>query len=135
MSEQRHPMQPTHVVDGIKRFRCNALVLILLNHGRATGLCLNELSRLRPPESCADDWTQLAQLMGYSVDGFLELSYVDDEAAALAVNGKAVSATECEQRLHILRNRERAVKRKLRDGVAELYGIHPDDLMELDGAA
>lgn len=72
-------MQP-FVVDpgGVVRFRGNALVRYLLDHG---GLNLNDLSRVPASQ---DDQEQFAQLIGYSLCGFHELSYVSDETATEA---------------------------------------------------
>ncbi len=66
-----HPQQPM-VVDkeGTVRFRGNAIVRTLLDTGK---LNLNDLASM--PFS-QEDHIQLAQLIGYSVDGFGELSYV-----------------------------------------------------------
>jgi hypothetical protein len=68
-----HPMQPL-VVDasGTVRFRSNAIVRWLSESGR---LDLNEIA---PRPFGDDDRRQVAQLLGYSVGGFGELSYVDD---------------------------------------------------------
>ena len=60
---------------GVIRFRSNALVRYLLDAG---GLDLNALAVL--PNISGADWEQLAQLIGYSVSGWGELSYVSNEA-------------------------------------------------------
>lgn len=67
------PIQPLERdEDGVIRFRKNAIVDYLL--GQYEG-GLNELACKGFSD---DDWTQLAQLIGYSLDGFGELSYVSD---------------------------------------------------------
>lgn len=88
---ERVPMQPVIVApDGVVRFRANALVRYLLDNG---GLDMNHLAR-----ACHDapreDWAQFAQLIGYSVSGYGDLSYAcgaveaDERAAAvLATRG------------------------------------------------
>ena len=68
-------MQPIVIVDGIARFKENAIVAFLA-HGR-----MNELARL--PFS-REDHEQLAQLIGYSVSGFGDLSYASEETVAIA---------------------------------------------------
>jgi hypothetical protein len=69
--EARHPIQPL-VTDahGRLRFKRNAIVDHL-----AEGK-LNDLACMDFPQ---EDWEQLAQLIGYSLDGFGTLSYVTDE--------------------------------------------------------
>lgn len=79
MSNKPLPMQPVTIdKNGRARFRRNKLVEHLLDNG---GLDLNKLALVEcPPE----DREQLAQLIGYSVAGYHELSYVTDESAARA---------------------------------------------------
>jgi len=74
-------MQPL-VADGDgPRFKGNAIVRALLNHGRRTGL---DLDRIAEMDCTQDDRCQFAQLIGYGLSGYLELSYVSDEHAAEA---------------------------------------------------
>lgn len=75
MSEQpQHPVQPL-VTDseGVLRFKANAIVRYLLDNGPFN---LNDLALL--PFS-NEDREQFAQLIGYSLSGFGDLSYVSDE--------------------------------------------------------
>jgi len=80
--EVKQPMQPL-VVDqrGTIRFQENAVVVALLDHCARHGLTLNELAQMGFPD---EDRAQLAQLIGYSVAGYHELSYVSNEAAHAA---------------------------------------------------
>ena len=67
-----HPMQSIILDDnGTPRFHGNSLVRYLLDAG---GLDLNKLAAI--PNVPRQDWEQLAQLIGYSVSGFGDLSYV-----------------------------------------------------------
>lgn len=76
-------MQPIVVLDDdIPRFKENKIVTFLL---RAGPYDMNKLALM--PFS-KEDWEQFAQLIGYSVCGFEELSYVSDEAVERA--GKEV---------------------------------------------
>ena len=69
-----HPRQPTYVDDaGVIRFKPNPIVRFLLDAGPFD---LNQLA-IMPWEQ--EDRRQLAQLIGYSVSGFLELSYSSSE--------------------------------------------------------
>jgi len=76
----RNPMQPIAAGDGgPPRFKPNAIVRALLDHGRRTGL---DLDRIADMDFTQDDRCQLAQLIGYSLSGYLELSYVTGRHAA-----------------------------------------------------
>ena len=79
MSQARHPLQPV-VMDehGVIRFKPNKIVEHLLRNGKIN---LNEIALLGFD---AEDLQQLAQLIGYSLDGYSDLSYVDDAAWAAA---------------------------------------------------
>ena len=69
---KKHPLQPMAIDDhGTLRFQENAIVRFM-----ADKIGLNELSRMN---FSASDWRQLAQLIGYSIDGYSTLSYVDDK--------------------------------------------------------
>ena len=76
---QMQPMQPVIKDDrGVLRFRENAIVRHLLDHG---GIDLNKLALLKFSQA---DREQFAQLIGYSVSGYHELSYVSDYSATMA---------------------------------------------------
>lgn len=62
-----HPMQPVVLVDGVPRFKQNAIVRFLLDEGPFN---LDALSRLHfTPE----DYTHLMQLLGTSVSAYGDL--------------------------------------------------------------
>lgn len=69
----KHPMQPI-VMDGqVARFKDNKIVRYLQTICREKGICnLNDLAYMH---FSREDWNQFAQLIGYSVGGFGELSY------------------------------------------------------------
>ena len=71
MSEPKHPMQPL-VIDehGVVRFKVNKIVRALLDTGK---LNMNDIAMLDFP---LDDRVQFAQLIGYSVSGAGDLSYM-----------------------------------------------------------
>lgn len=76
----KHPMQPIEFDDqGTARFKQNALVRYLLDAGP---IDLNQLAVL--PNIPNEDHEQLAQLIGYSVSGFGDLSYADPKTVAQA---------------------------------------------------
>ena len=68
---KKHPMQNI-IIDkkGIARFQENAMVVYLLNNG---GIDMNNLAML---DFSDEDRMQFAQLIGYSVCGYRDLSYV-----------------------------------------------------------
>jgi hypothetical protein len=82
-----HPRQPV-VVDarGVHRFKKNALVRYLLDTHPTVGL--SELAYLGSQFS-QDDWMQFAQLLGYSVSGACDLSYLSDEVREAALEESA----------------------------------------------
>jgi vacuolar-type H+-ATPase subunit I/STV1 len=70
-----HPQQPTYIDDkGVRRFRKNKLIESLVDEagGRNDMRGINYVFSL--PAS-REDQAQLAQLIGYSVDGYQRLSY------------------------------------------------------------
>lgn len=66
--------------NGTPRFRANPIVRYLLEQG---GIDMNHLARV--PSFDKEDRMHFAQLIGYSVSGFGDLSYVDDETYEQAV--------------------------------------------------
>lgn len=77
----KNPMQPI-INDGSRaRFKANQIVQELLDFATPKGLSLNQLATM---DFSQDDRVQFAQLIGYSVNGFHELSYVPDTAAKAA---------------------------------------------------
>ena len=75
----RHPIQPLYEDDdGILRFKHNTIVQYLLDHG---GIDLNALARV--PFS-PEDREQFHQLIGYSLDGFADLSITRTGTVAAA---------------------------------------------------
>lgn len=61
--------------DGTLRFKENKIVRVLLDWATPKGMSLNELALM---EFSQDDRQQFAQLIGYSLGGYSELSYVSD---------------------------------------------------------
>lgn len=69
----KHPMQPVQWDgSGVIRFKANAIVRYTIDWGNDHGCGLNELACMTFSN---EDWTQLAQLIGYSVSGAGDLSY------------------------------------------------------------
>ena len=76
----RHPKQP-HVVDkhGVVRFKENKIVSALLD--KATKAKIMDMNIISSMDFSDEDRQQFAQLIGYSVSGYGELSYADEEHA------------------------------------------------------
>ena len=76
LEELKHPDQPLGLdEEGIIRFKPNAIIGYLFQSGKEFDL--NDLACIPFPD---EDRVQLAQLLGYTLGGFSELSYVSDEA-------------------------------------------------------
>lgn len=81
MNENKHPNQPlAKDNENILRFKQNSIVRFLLDAGPFD---MNQLAFMPFGQ---EDREQFAQLIGYSLDGFGELSYVSDEAYNKAVS-------------------------------------------------
>ena len=81
-NEMKNPMQPLYADShNTIRFKSNRIVEKLLEIGGANGYSLNEMVY---DDFTQDDRVQFAQLIGYSLSGFHELSYVPDEVAIQA---------------------------------------------------
>lgn len=118
-----HPVQPLELdAHGVLRFKRNAIVCHLLDHG---GIDMNTIARL---EFSQEDREQFAQLIGYSHSGSGDLGYISDEVwcAAQEIHEKGIS--ELEARNKYLRDRIQEAQEGMREGVAVLFAIHPDDL-------
>ena len=75
----QHPIQPLLKDDnGVLRFKQNAIVKYLLDAGPF------DMNKLLMLPFSQEDQEQFAQLIGYSLSGFGDLSYVSDETYNLA---------------------------------------------------
>lgn len=118
-----HPIQPI-ICDqhGVVRFKSNGIVRYLLDHG---GFDMNAIARL--PFDLRDR-EQFAQLIGYSVSGFGDLSYVRPDTVAAADRMVETGETAEQARIATLHGELDAVRDALREPMARLFGVHPDDL-------
>lgn len=75
-------MQPVVMLRNRPRFKANKIVEYLLDHG---GLDMNRLAAVSSRANFTQaDWEQFYQLIGYSIEGYHELSLVSDETALAA---------------------------------------------------
>ena len=118
----RHPIQPLVDVDGVQRFKKNAIVEYLLDHG---GIDMNHLAR---KEFSVEDREQFAQLIGYSFSGYASLSYVTDAtySAAQEVNSNP-EIQALQGRVEHLEGVLKTLREGLKEPLAALYEKHPDD--------
>lgn len=80
-----------------------------------------------------DDRQQLAQLIGYSLSGYSELSsYVDDDAYNAASSMGVGEKSEKDARIETLTATLNEFRAAVREPVAKLFGVHPDDLTTLE---
>lgn len=120
-----HPMQPSEIdVNGTVRFKENKIVDFLLENG---SLDMNSLMML---DFSIEDREQFAQLIGYSLNGYSELSYVRDTTYEVAVRMHETKETEQEARIHILEAKLKVVCEGLKRIVPEVFSITSDDLEE-----
>ena len=119
------PLQPVAKDShGVLRFRANELVRYLLDNG---GIDLNKLACL---DFSNEDRQQFAQLIGYSLSGYGELSYVDDTAYALADAASKGKTDPRDATIKHLSGIIARLKKALRRPMADLFEIHPDDLYD-----
>ena len=120
---KKNPIQPI-VKDkkGVPRFKENKIVMYLLDNG---GIDLNELATKK---FSVEDQEQFAQLIGYSLSGFGELSYVTDETFNAANNMYTNGSSESDARIDALETSLEAIKDGLRVAAVEAFNIHEDDL-------
>lgn len=86
MSKPTHPVQPLVEVDGVVRFKENAIVRTLLDAGPL------DMNRIAAMAFSQEDHEQFAQLIGYSLSGFAELSYVRDRTYDRAAKQRVYKA-------------------------------------------
>lgn len=124
----RHPIQPLEIdAEGVLRFRENRIVSALLEHGQKTGLGLNELATM---EFSREDREQFAQLIGYSHSGACDLGYMTDETLNAARQMYDTPKTDTEARLEDAESQLSALRSALREPMAELFHVNPDDLKD-----
>lgn len=118
----RHPIQPLVDVNGVQRFKKNAIVEYLLDNG---GIDMNHLAR---KDFSVEDREQFAQLIGYSFSGYADLGYVTDATYAAAQEVTSNPEIQALQgRVEHLEGVLKTLRDGLREPLAALYEKHPDD--------
>lgn len=122
MVMQKHPIQPLCTDgNGTMRFKGNAIVRYLLDNGPF------DLNHLAIIDATQQDREQFAQLIGYSLSGFGELSYVSSDTYD-AAERMAAGQDERDARIADLERKLSAVREAMQALVPQLFQIHPDDL-------
>ena len=118
-----NPIQPPYTDErGVVRFKANAIVRFLLDAGPI------DLNKLAIMEFSDDDRMQFAQLIGYSLCGFGDLSYVSSDVYDAAEHMAEHGTTEEQARIAELSATLNSLRVALREPMAQLFGVHPDDL-------
>jgi hypothetical protein len=122
-----NPIQPLATdAQGVLRFKENRMVSHLLDWAQSRGMGLNEMAAM---DFSQDDREQFSQLIGYSLSGYADLSYVSDATYGAAQRlAEDPAVTHMEARIAELEAQLREARDGLREPVAKLFGIHPDDL-------
>ena len=120
------PTQPIFEDElGTLRFQENKIVSALLEFSQEKGMDMNKLSCM---DFSREDWVQFAQLIGYSIGGWEDLSYVSNEDRRVVERIIKKRESDEEAKINSLSEQLESLKEKLRGPVSELFGIHPDDL-------
>lgn len=122
------PIQPIEEdVNGTYRFVPNEIVRYLLDNG---GIDLNQIAlKAQTGDGFSqEDQEQFAQLIGYSVVGSGDLSYMSDETYETAYSMATTGKTETEARIEYLQETLNNVREAMKKIVPELFRIHEDDL-------
>ena len=124
----KHPIQPI-VKDShdVLRFKENKIVRYLLDNG---GIDMNKLATIPFDQN---DSEQFAQLIGYSVSGFGDLSYVSKETLAIADSmclPENMLKSPLELQNEYLRGELKAVREGMVSAVARLFGQDEEELRE-----
>jgi hypothetical protein len=118
-----HRIQPIITDEhGTPRFKENSIVRYLLDEGE---IDLNHIARKDFP---VEDREQFAQLIGYSLGGFAELSYVTNDTYAAAEKMACGGITEEQARIASLEEILANIREGLRAAAGAAFHIHPNDL-------
>ncbi len=120
-------MQPIETDEhGVVRFKENKVVRYLYDQ------CVDKMKIYTLPFS-DEDREQFSQLTGYSVSGYGDLSHVRKDSVRVAdamVEAMGNGKDERDVRIETLQKQLDDIRRGLREPVAALFGISPEDLSE-----
>ena len=123
----RHSIQPLERdKHGVIRFKENTIVSALLDAATKAGVMdLNKIAMMNFPR---EEHEHFAQLIGYSLSGFSDLSYASEETYAIAERIFHTGTSQTEAENAYLKEKLDKLKAALKEPIADLYDIHPDDL-------
>ncbi len=123
----KHPNQPIEEdAHGVLRFKENKIVSKLLDVASAHGCGLDELHRMN---FSREDWQQFNQLIGYSVSGYASLSCSSlDDTFVFDLMCEDPELTEEQARIQYLDGLIKRLRDALREPMAELFGLCPEDM-------
>lgn len=118
---KKHPTQPI-VEDKHKtlRFKENKIVSKLLDFASERGYDMNEIAM---GGFSKEDRQQFAQLIGYSVCGYSDLSYSEPNAYEIAMAIHENGKTEQEAKLEYYENLVAELKKQLKEPISNLFNI------------
>jgi len=126
------PLQPVYETEYGPRFQENKVVHLLYHIVQDTygGVSRQLAAKQREKgwEIPDADWDQFNQLIGYSMHG---LPWIDGDLKDAAILRHEQGLTEEQARLQSLETLVDGLRHQLRSPMATLYGVHPDDLMEI----
>lgn len=122
MPDLANSMQPLYKDNkGVLRFKSNAIVRELFDFASSKGFDMNAIAAHIHSD---DDRRQFAQLIGYSLNGYSELSYVlqeDYEVVATAYDEGITNDKDA--KIAYLEHRLFKLKSQLKMPLADLFGI------------
>lgn len=122
---KKHPIQPLNKDEsGTVRFKANVIVSYLLDKGPF------DMNHLALQDFSQEDREQFAQLIGYSLSGFSELSYVRDGTYETASKMAKEDKSESDAKIEYLSETLETVREGLREIVPSVFRICPEDLIE-----
>ena len=123
------PMQPLEKDEhGVLRFKENKIVRTLLDVATARGIM--DMNSIAGGSFSQEDREQFAQLIGYSLCGASDLSYVRASTLAKAEISFKAGITPEQAEIQFLRHLLSEIQKHLKSASVAAFGIHPDDLKE-----
>ena len=124
----KNPIQPLEKdKNGVIRFKSNAIVNHLLEFASERGHGMTQLAMMNFNN---DDRQQFAQLIGYSLGGYCELTnYVDDYSYNVAEK-MSEGMNEGQARIEYLQNELDYLRESLKEPMARLFFLNPDDFLK-----
>ena len=100
------------MVDNVARFKANSIVKWMLDVLESEGTDLNRIKGAFNRTRDKDDYQQLMQLIGYSVDGYCDLSCRDNTVMAVATGDANTLWEEKKAKRHKCNQAKRRSRRK-----------------------